>query len=553
MPQDAFTIKYITEELREYLIGGKISKITQPDKDTVTFIIYTKKHSVKLDVCLSAKHCRVSLTDNDFPAPKSAPNFCMLLRKHLQNAEITDISQPDFERIIVFDFDCTSEFELTKMRLYCEIMGKYSNLILTQGGVIVGALKSNFLSDTTKRLTFTGVNYTPPEPQDKLNPNDKEAVSAEICNSSDKMRFLADRVKGISYSTAVEMVEFFGEEITAQNVYDYVNGGEKSPSVQLFNGEMKDFCVKSTKVDVKKFDTVLDAQKYFYDNVLSKQAFDDYRRKLLAILASELKKCRKRLAVIEQKLLETSDAEEVKLKGELITSNIYNLKQGMDSFEAVNYYDEQCGKIKITLDKTLSPSKNAQKYYKRYAKLKRTILSVSEQKSKESVNLDYLESISSHLNLADKIQDLKEIEEELVSINLMPKVKTQKAKPVLTPFREYKFMGFKIISGRNNLQNDRLLKELSSEDVWLHTHSYHSSHVGILSDGKIVPDEVILCAAEICAYYSDGRHGNKIPVDYTKKKFVKKPKGRAAGFVNYTDYSTLLCDPNVHEELKEIK
>lgn len=550
MPQDAFTIKYLTEELRENLIGGKISKITQPDRDTVTFIIYTKKHSVKLDICLSAKHCRVSLTDNDLAAPKSAPNFCMLLRKHLQNAEITDISQPDFERIIVIDFDCTSEFELTKMRLYCEIMGKYSNLILTQGGVIVGALKSNFLSDTTKRLTFTGVNYTPPEPQDKLNPSDIEAISAEICNFDDKIRFIADRVKGISYSTAVEMVEFFGEEITAQNVFDYVYGGEKAPCVQYVNGEMKDFCVKSTKTNVKKFDTVFDAQKYFYDTVLSKQAFDDYRRRLLAILSSELKKCRKRLAVIEQKLLDASDAEEVKLKGELITSNIYNLKQGMDSFEAVNYYDEQCGKIKIALDKTLSPSKNAQKYYKRYAKLKRTILSVSEQKIKESVNLDYLESISSHLNLADKIQDLKEIEEELVSIGLMPKVKTQKAKPVITPFREYQFMGFKIISGRNNLQNDRLLKELSAEDVWLHTHSYHSSHVGILSDGKPVPDEVILCAAEICAYYSDGRQGNKIPVDYTKKKFVKKPKGRAAGFVNYTDYSTVLCDPNVHEELK---
>ena len=176
MPQDAFTIKYIAKELDSLLTGGKISRITQTGKDLLTFIIYTRKGTFKLEICLSAKGCRINITENDSAAPLVAPNFCMLLRKHLQNAQITRIGQKDNERIVFIDFNCTSEFELEKMTLYAELMGKYSNAVLVKDGVIVGALKTSAIGESTKRVLFTGVKYTLPEPQDKLAPDNYDQI-----------------------------------------------------------------------------------------------------------------------------------------------------------------------------------------------------------------------------------------------------------------------------------------------------------------------------------------------------------------------------------------
>ena len=180
MPQDAFTLRYIAKELKQRLTGGKISKIVQPDRDNLIFIIYTANGNVKLEACLSAQASRLSLTDGETTAPLTAPNFCMLLRKHLQNAEILDIEQPDFERIIYFDLKCVSDFSESVMRLYFEIMGKYSNAVLTENGVITGALKTTSIGENTKRVLFGGVKYTLPEPQDKFPPEDTAAVAEAL-------------------------------------------------------------------------------------------------------------------------------------------------------------------------------------------------------------------------------------------------------------------------------------------------------------------------------------------------------------------------------------
>ena len=237
MPQDAFTISYITKELKAQLIGGKISRIVQPSRDELTFIIYTGKRNVKLEACLSAQSSRLSLTDDDRPVPVTAPNFCMLLRKHLQNAEILDIVQPDFERIIYFDLLCTSDFSSSVMRLYFEIMGKYSNAVLTENGVIVGALKTTSIGENTKRVLFGGVKYTPPEPQDKIPPDDIAAIQKINFSAGDTAKIISDRVKGIAYTTALEMVNTFGEEITARNIYDYVFTAPTAPCVTYSDGE----------------------------------------------------------------------------------------------------------------------------------------------------------------------------------------------------------------------------------------------------------------------------------------------------------------------------
>ena len=532
------------------LTGGKISKITQPNKDLLSFIIYTEKGTVKLEICLSAKLCRMSLTQADYPSPKVAPGFCMLLRKHLQNALITNVAQIDGERIVFIDFDCTSEFELLKMRLYIELMGKYSNAVLTQDGIILGALKTTAIGDSTKRVLFTGVKYTLPEPQDKVSPQDMAELTHIFENfSGDAAKFISDNIKGVSYATALDIEEQYGENPTASDVYNYLNGDEISPCVTYINGLENDFKVKSCDKTAKRYPTVLQAQTAYYAAVCEKQAFDERKRKLLAALSSSIKKLEKRLAIIEQKLFDCKDMELVKLKGQLITANIYAVKRGMDSFEAVNYYDENCGTVKIALDKSLSPADNAQRYYKRYAKLKRTQATVTEQREETKDKLDYLNSINSSILAGESLADFEETEEELKILGILPETKEKKKTPKITPFRTYNFMGFEILAGRNNLQNDRLLKSVSPRDMWLHTQKYHSSHVVIKCGDRDVPDEVIKTAAEICAYYSDARGGSKVPVDYTRRSFVKKPPKSNAGFIIYTDFKTALVDPDRHKDL----
>ncbi len=550
MPQDAFTIKYVAKELKILLVGGKISKITQQNRDLLTFIIYTRKGTVKLEACFSAKGCRLNLCNAETPAPKVAPSFCMLLRKHLQNSEITAVEQIDGERIVRISFLCTSEFETKKMELFCELMGKYSNAVLCENGIIAGALKTTAIGESTKRVLFTGAKYVLPEPQDKINPENLEELKKAFNDlSGDAAKFIADRVLGVAYSTALEICAEFNEKPTANDVNRYICGGETQPCVTFVNGEPNDFKVKSTDKNKKIYPTVLEAQTAYYAFVTQKQAFEEAKRKLSAAVNSAVKKLEKRIATFDGRLFDCRDAELTKLKGELITANIYAVKRGVDSFEAVNYYDEKGGTIKIALDKSLSPADNAQRYYKKYAKMKRTVVSVTTQKREAEENYDYLKSIAAHICAAESILDFKEIEEELKICGLLKDDAKKKKVAEISPFREFSVGGFKVLAGRNNLQNDRLLKSVSPQDIWLHTQHYHSSHLVIIAEGKPVPDEVILTAAEICAYYSDGRGATKVPVDYCQRKFVKKPPKANAGFVIYTDFKTVLAQPNGHGEL----
>ena len=549
MPQDAYTIKFIAKELKDVLVGGKISKITQPTKDCLSFIIYTQKGSVKLETCLSAKGCRINLCKTETPAPKTAPSFCMLLRKHLQNAAVTDIGQVKDERVIFIDFLCTSEFEIIPMRLYLELMGKYSNAALVKDGVILGALKQTAIGENTRRVLFSGVKYTLPAGQEKISPSDKEGLEKLFEHSpADLAKFISDNIRGVAYSTALDIVLIYGENATLKEIQDYLCGNFCEPCVIYQNGEPTDFKVRSADGSAKRYPSVLEAQAAYYSYVTQKDEFELKKRRILSVLSSAVKKCEKRLSEESQKLLECDGAENIRLKGELLTANLYLIPRGADKFEAVNYYDENGGTITIALDKSLSPADNAQKFFRRYAKLKRTAANVSEQKAQTESRLKYLNSISAHLLSADCLFDLQAIEEELISCGIIrPEVQPKKKKDEALPPRTYSIDGFKIISGRNNLQNDRLLKKLAPNDIWLHAQSYHSSHVGIVTDGKPVPDSVLLAAAEICVNYSDGRAGGKIPVDYTLSKFVKKPSGGAAGFVVYTDYKTLLAEANPHE------
>lgn len=240
--------------------------------------------------------------------------------------------------------------------------------------------------------------------------------------------------------------------------------------------------------------------------------------------------------------------EKMRIFGELITANIYAIPRGAEGFEAVNYYDENAAKVRIPLDKAFTPAQNAQAYYKRYNKQKRTLAAVAPQKAEAEADLDYTESMLSALSRAENMLDLAELEEELRGAGLLPPEKKKgKAAPDV-PFRTFTFGKFTVFAGRNNVQNDRLLRAAAPDDLWLHTQKYHSAHVLIRTGGRKVPDEVLLAAAQICAFFSDGKAGDKIPVDYCERRFVKKPPRAKAGFVTYTDFKTVLVTPDRHEK-----
>jgi predicted ribosome quality control (RQC) complex YloA/Tae2 family protein len=293
------------------------------------------------------------------------------------------------------------------------------------------------------------------------------------------------------------------------------------------------------------------AEDEFFTGRESTKGFADKKRKLESAVKTLKKKASKRLADTLDKLQESEKADENRKKGELLTANLYRLEKGMSEVELENWYSENCEPIKIVLDTTLSPSKNAQKYFKAYNKHKRAKEILTPMLEKEEAEIDYTDSVVSAIIAAETMLDLKEVETELMEMGLLRAQKERagaRKKEVAIPFREYEFEGVKIYAGRNNLQNDRLLRFADPEDIWLHTQKYHSSHVIIALEGRQVWDELLLYAAEICAYYSDGRDGDKIPVDYCKKKFVKKPNKSKAGFVIYTDYKTILVKPNPHKE-----
>lgn len=568
MPQDAFHIRRLVRELNTFLIGGKINRISQVNKDELTFIIYTGKTTVKLIISANASNARVCLSTTEKEPAPVAPNFCMLLRKHLQGAEILEVRQYGFERIVEIDLHCVTDFSDSVRTLRCELMGKYSNVILTENGVILGALKTTALENEAHRVLLTGAKYLYPAPQEKLSPFDKDGIRAraeaflsthEAYDEETLAVFLFENVAGLALATARELVGRLVEKTGDvrwifspsvgmplwEFIGEFCENEPCKPCLKTVNGEAKDFFAFPV-FGGEEMPSLCKAEDEFFTRRESKKGFEDKKRKLENLARSLKKKQTKKLQDTLERLKEAEKAEEYRIKGELLTANLYRIERGMANVELENWYAEEGGAIKISLDTTLSPSKNAQRYFKTYNKYKRATEILTPMLKKEKAEIEYTDSVLSAIALSDDTDDLKEIETELTEMGLLRAPKERvggKKKETAVPFREFEHDGKKILVGRNNLQNDRLLRFASPEDIWLHAQKYHSSHVIIITNGGQVCDETLLYAAKICAYYSNGRDSGKIPVDYCKRKFVKKPSKSKAGFVTYTDYKTLLVEP----------
>ncbi|MDE6059839.1 MAG: NFACT family protein [Clostridia bacterium] len=536
MPQDAFTLRINALELNAALSGGRINRINQPSREELSFIIYTGTHTVKLVLNTNARDCGAYFTEDERENPLVAPGFCMLLRKHLQSAEILEVSTLGFERILCFKLLCTSDFSSCERVLYAEIMGKYSNLILTEKGVVLGALKMTSLDENCKRAILAGVKYTLPAPQDKVNPLDFAALQTVLKEADgDRARFLFTHVAGLAPSTAEMIVSSYKGGDFAKHVYDFIFSNECEPCVT-----QTDFFARKVEGGIP-FPTLSAAQTYFYTKRRAEAQFAQLKRKLESAASTAVKKHEKRLALILERKTAASGAEENRVKGELLTANLYRLEKGMKSCVLDNYYDGT--ELKITLDPLLTPNENAQQYYKKYRKQKRTLEALEPQEREVKQELDYAESLLAAVEVSASMDDLRSLEEEMLAAELLraPQEKSRKKKAEI-PYRTFEKNGFRIFAGRNNLQNDRLVKSSAENDIWLHTQKYHSCHVVIKTEGKKVPDEVLLYAAEICVKFSSSK-GGRVPVDYCPVKFVKKPPKAKAGFVVYTDYKTVLVDP----------
>lgn len=567
MAFDALSLSVLRNELSNALIGGKITKIYQPEKDEIILFIFNKQ-TYKLLISANATVNRIHLTTAPTDNPKTCPSFCMLLRKHITNATITDISQMPYERVLDFALTVSDELGYKKdMRLIFEVTGKTSNLILTDKDYIVLDSIKHLPQDLdAKRIILNGAKYEFFPPQNKIEPFNLERVGEflSVCNLPLR-KTLPETLLGVSQATINEILRGIDENdhTTANNLLVLKRLAEyrdnlknPHPSLILSNGAPQDVCpfdYQSIKGERIFYSTLNEAHDSYYSLLDKSQRFNSKAKSVSTVVKNAISRTEKKLAIQRQSVLEAANRETYKQYGDLILSNLWQISHNDDKLVCNNYYDNS--KAEIPLDKTLTPQQNAQAYYKKYRKLKSSAEHNQRLVEENEKLLEYLITIKESLKHSNEYDDLQQIKDELTSIGLI-KEKQQSKKKVDAPLKPlcYNLDGYNVYVGKNNAQNNYVTFKLGkANDLWLHAQKIHSSHVLIVNDkdGKI-PDNVIVKAAEICAYFSQGNRSGKIAVDYTDKANVKKPPHAPLGYVIYPTYQTIMVEPNRHAmELKK--
>lgn len=581
MAFDGLVVHSISNELSNKLVGGKIDKIYQPENDEIVLHIRNNKENFKLVLSASASNPRIYISRNyKKENPISAPMFCMLLRKYIQSGNIVSVSQIGFERIIKITVESLDELKSkTTKDIIIEIMGRHSNIILThEDDKIVDSIKRIPPSISRVRQILPGVKYILPPSQDKLNPLDDISISEfeSIVNNFDGniQKCIYSNFLGISptiakeicfrsnidYSTPISSLScenVFNIYSNFSNLMNNIKDNNYSPclSIDPTVDKLIDFsCIDLTLFNKLKMvydDSMSFIVESFYANKDIKERINQRASDFKKSVSIKLDRLYNKLKKQEIELKESDNAEFYKVKGELITSYIYMIEKGMSSVDVQNFYDPQLNNIKIDLNPNLTPSENAQKYFKKYNKLKHAKKEITAQVKLSLEEINYLENILLSIDNCDNLVELDDIKEELQKLGYMKgKVKSKKEKTnVGTKPNEFVSSdGFTILVGKNNKQNDLLtLKIASNEDIWMHTKNIPGSHVIIKSEGKDVPDSTLLEGAMLAAFFSKSRMSSQVPVDYTLKKNIKKPNGAKPGMVIYETNSTIYVTPS--EEL----
>ena len=576
MPLDAITMYALANELRSALVGSKIDKVQQPARDTLILSVRGNGHNDKLLLSAGSGTARVHFLNEAYENPQSPPMFCMLLRKHLVGAKISNISQPNMERMLVFDLDAHDEMGMeTKKQLIIEMMGRNSNIILTgEEGHIIDCIRRVDGDMSRVRQVMPGLIYRLPPEQEKpsffsLSQDERQALwkNADTEKLADK--WLLDSFSGLSPLTCREMCYAatkdasktigtfteaeklaFSEQMIA--LVERLNNNDFAPTMLIMDEKPSDFSFMSIAqyenaaecIGYHDFSTLLED---FYTKRDKQELIKRKSQALYKSVKSAHERTVRKLALRHEELLKTETRDTSRKYGDLLTANLYRIKKGDRLVELDDYFEESCPKIQIKLDELKTPQQNAAFYYKEYNKAKtaeRYLGDLIEKGEKEEA---YLLSVMDEIQRSESERDLVEIRRELTETGFIKAQKAAKAEKIkeTPPLRYVSSTGTEILVGKNNSQNDKLTtKTARRTDVWLHVQRIHGSHVIISCDGTQPDERTLFFFFFFSAYYSQGRDSGKIPVDYTQVRFVKKPSGSMPGAVIYTDYKTLLVTPD---------
>ena len=574
MPLDAIYLSHVAQELRNCLTGARVDKIHQPSRDTVVLALRGQSGTFRLLLCANSSHPRAHITAVSLENPASPPMFCMLLRKHLTGGRLHDILQPPMERVLDFTFQCTNEFgEDVKRHLVIELMGRNSNLILCgEDGHIIDCVRRVDYDMSQQRQVLPGLFYHLPPRQDKVSPFDitladlsgmLEKISSPVRPDS----FLLDHFAGLSPLICRELVSRYDPELEDLNAlplsgrytfaayliqeFSRIQSDAGTPYLLMKGDEAWDY----TYAPIVQYGTLVQscAQESFSSLLDRFYARKDAAARMKSRSSGITKtvtnlrnRAARKLANQRKELAATADRDALRIKGELVTANLYRIERGQTRLVVENYYDPELKSIEIPLDPTRSPQQNAAKFFKDYNKAKNAEIYLTEEIRKGTAEIDYLDSILDEISRAETEKDLIEIRQELVSGGYVREQDRRKRvkTPPSRPMEFTSSSGLRIRVGRNNSQNDQLtLKSSFKSDLWFHAQKIHGSHVILSCEGGDADEASVMDAARLAAYYSQSRNGQNVPVDYTMVKNVKKPTGAKPGMVIYDHYNTVYVTP----------
>jgi len=548
MSFDGFFLHHMTEELRRELLGGRIQKINQPFEQELVLQIRSNRQSHKLLLSAHSVFGRVQLTDTTFENPAVPNTFIMVMRKYLQGAVIEAIQQVENDRILEISVSNKNEIgDSVAVTLVIEIMGKHSNIILLDksSGKIIEAIKHVGFSQNSYRTILPGSTYVAPPQTGSLNPftvGDEKLF--EILHTEDlESKRLQQIFQGLGRDTATEL----SGRLTADKLKTFRAFFASPTQPSLTEKSFSALLFSDSKTQMSTLSELLDT---FYKDKAERDRVNQQASELIRRVENELEKNRKKLGKQEEELLATENAEEFRQKGELLTTFLHQVPNDQDQVELDNYYTGE--KIIISLDKALTPNQNAQRYFKRYQKLKEAVKHLTSFIEETRATILYLESVETALAQAS-LTEIAEIREELIQTGFIRRRQREKIQKRQKPEKYLATDGQTIILvGRNNLQNDELTFKMAKKDeLWFHAKDIPGSHVVIT--GNLQPsDEVKTDAAELAAYFSKARLSNLVQVDMIETRKLNKPTGGKPGFVTYTGQKTLRVTPD-EEKIKSMK
>ena len=577
MPLDALCLSGVVHELQNALSGAKIDKIYQPGRDEVVLALRAPAGNVKLLLSANPSHPRAHLTQISRENPDKPPMFCMLLRKHLAGARLLELVQPPMERVVDLRLEALDELgDRVERRLVLEAMGRHSNLILLDGeGRIMDCLRRVDSDMSARRQVLPGLFYRLPPAQEKLDPSslDRAALESALAAAPEESqadKWLLDTFGGLSPLICRELAFRAGGATDARlhqmgeggrsRLLDELEGLLRSVQENSFTpvmlekeGHPSDFTFQPISqygpavscVPFPSFSALLDR---FYEQRENQERVRQRGQDLIRSVTNARDRAARKIGLQEQELAATRDRERLRQFGDIITSNLHAMEKGMSRLTAADFYDPECPQIHIPLDPLLTPQQNAAKYYKEYNKAKTAESILTLQLEKGRRDLDYLNSVLEAIALAEGERDLQEIRQEFTDTGYLrrPSKARDRGKRVASKPMEFRSSsGLRISVGKNNTQNDLLTtKQAFKSDLWFHTQKIHGSHVILWTEGGQPDLTSIQEAAQLAAWFSQGRESGKVAVDYTPVKYVKKPGGARPGMVVYTTYETAYVAPD---------